>query len=139
MRLALAVDLSGMLIDEQYLLDIDNYRVEADDALVIKEIRPISQKEVSPAERKRLGKATHLFILESQGIKHRQTVGIKLMNRLPQWVEASSSDDDTNVGGAGFAQTTFGLKYLLQGIYDGYRKHSKGEPYYFELKMELNR
>ena len=68
-----------------------------------------------------------------------QTVGIKLMNRLPQWVEASSSDDDTNVGGAGFSQTTFGLKYLLQGIYDGYRKHSKGEPYYFELKMELNR
>ena len=139
LRLALAVDLSGMLIDEQYLLDIDNYRVEADDALVIKEIRPISQKEVSPAERKRLGKATHLFILESQGIKHRQTVGIKLMNRLPRWVEASSSDDDTNVGGAGFSQTTFGLKYLLQGIYDGYRKHSKGEPYYFELKMELNR
>lgn len=139
LRLVLAVDLSGMLIDEQYLLDLENYRVEADDPLVIKEIRPVSQKEVSPAERKRLGKATHLFVLESQGIKHRQDVKIKLMNRLPQWVEDTSSDDDTNVGGPGFSQTTFGLKYLLQGIYDSYRKHSKGEPYYFELELEFNR
>ena len=99
----------------------------------------MEQKDATPAERKHLGKATHLFVLESQGIKHRQDVKIKLMNRLPEWVEASSSDDDTNVGGAGFAQTTFGLKYLLQGIYDSYRKHSKGEPYYFDLKLELER
>ena len=139
LRLVLAVDLGGMLIDEQYLLDIDNYRVESDDALVIKEIRPVEQKDVSPAERKHLGKATHLFILESEGIKHRQTVNIKLMNRLPEWVEASSSDDDSSVGGSGFANTTFGLKYLLQGIYDSYRKHSKGEPYYFELKLGLDK
>ena len=137
LRLALAVDLSGMLIDEQYLLDTENYRVESDDPLTIKEIRPIEQKDVTPAERKHLGKATHLFILESQGIKHRQDVEIKLMNRLPDWVEASSTDDDTNVGGPGFATTTFGLKYLLQGIYDSYRKHSKGDPYYFELEMEM--
>lgn len=139
LRLVLAVDLSGMLIDEQYVTNPENYRVEADDPLKIKEIRPVEQKDATPAERKHLGKATHLFVLESQGIKHRQDVKIKLMNRLPEWVEASSSDDDTNVGGAGFAQTTFGLKYLLQGIYDSYRKHSKGDPYYFELKLELER
>ena len=139
LRLALAVDLSGMLIDEQYLTNVENYRVESDDPVVIKEIRPIAQKEVSPAERKRLGKATHLFVLESEGIKHRQEVDIKLMNHLPAWVEASSSDDDTNLTSSSFAQTTFGLKYLLQGIYDSYRKHSKGEPYYFELKLGLDK
>ena len=38
------------------------------------------------------------------------------MNHLPAWVEASSSDDDSSVGSSGFANTTFGLKYLLQGI-----------------------
>ena len=139
LRLLLAVDLSGMLIDEQYLTNVENYRVKSDDPLTIKEIRPVSQKDVTPAEKKHLGRATHIFVLESQGIKHRQDVEIKLMNRLPEWVADSSSDDDTNVGGAGFAQTTFGLKYLLQGIYDSYRKHSKGEPYYFELDLELKR
>ena len=61
------------------------------------------------------------------------------MNRLPEWVEASSSDDDSSVGGAGFANTTFGLKYLLQGIYDSYRKHSKGEPYYYVIELGLDR
>lgn len=139
LRLALAVDLGGMLIDEQYLTDVNNYKVEADDKLVIKEIRKIEQKDVTPAERKHLGKATHIFVLESEGIKHSQDVEIKLMNRLPDWVADSSSDDDTNVGGAGFANTTFGLKYLLQGIYDSYRKNGKGDPYYFELEMNFKR
>ncbi|MCR5130174.1 MAG: hypothetical protein K6C10_01765 [Prevotella sp.] len=139
LRLLLAVDLGGMLIDEQYLTNPDNYVVESDDDIEIKEIRPIDQKDVTPAEKKHLGKATHIFVLESEGIKHAQDVDIKLMNRLPQWVEASSSDDDTNVSASGFANTTFGLKYLLQGIYDSYRKHSKGEPYYFELDMEFGK
>ena len=139
LRLLLAVDLGGMLIDEQYLTDPENYRVESDDPLVIKEIRSIEAKDVTPAEKKHLGKATHIFVLESQGIKHAQDVEIKLMNRLPQWVEDSSSDDDTSTSAPGFAQTTFGLKYLLQGIYDSYRKHSKGEPYYFELELGMKR
>ena len=139
LRLALAVDLGGMLIDEGYLTDVENYQVEADDKLEIKEIRKIEQKDVTPAERKHLGKATHIFVLESEGIKHAQDVEIKLMNRLPAWVEDSSSDDDTNVGGAGFANTTFGLKYLLQGIYDSYRKNAKGNPYYFEIELEFKR
>lgn len=139
LRLALAVDLGGMLIDEGYLTDVKNYQVEADDKLEIKEIRKIEQKDVTPAERKHLGKATHIFVLESEGIKHAQEVEIKLMNRLPDWVDDSSSDDDTNVGGAGFANTTFGLKYLLQGIYDSYRKNAKGEPYYFEMELEFKR
>jgi hypothetical protein len=139
LRLALAVDLGGMLIDEGYLTDVKNYQVEADDKLEIKEIRKIEQKDVTPAERKHLGKATHIFVLESEGIKHAQDVEIKLMNRLPDWVDDSSSDDDTNVGGAGFANTTFGLKYLLQGIYDSYRKNAKGEPYYFEIELEFKR
>ena len=128
LRLLMAVDLGGMLIDEQYLTNPGNYLVESDDAVVIKEIRPVGAKDVTPAEKKHLGRATHIFVLESQGVKHRQDVEIKLMNRLPQWVEDSAPD---------FAKTTFGLKYLLQGIYDGYRKHSKGDPYYFELELEM--
>ena len=139
LRLALAVDLGGMLIDEQYLTNPENYSVESEDPLVIKEIRPINAKDVTPAERKHLGRATHIFVLESQGIKHRQDVEIKLMNRLPQWVEDTSSDDDTNPSAPDFATTTFGLKYLLQGIYDSYRKHSKDEPYYFEMELEFSR
>lgn len=139
LRLALAVDLGGMLIDDGYLTDVNNYNVEADDKLEIKEIRTIGQSDVTPAERKHLGKATHIFVLESQGIKHAQKVSIKLMNRLPTWVADSSSDDDTDLGASSFPTTTFGLKYLLQGIYDSYRRHSKGEPYFFEMQLHFDK
>ena len=139
LRLVMAVDLSGMLIDEHYLTDVSNYSVESDDPVEIKEIRPIKAEDVTPAEKKYVGKATHLFILQSEGVRHAQEVEIKLRNRLPDWVASSSSDDDRDTGAPRFAQTTFGLKYLLQGIYDGYSKYSDNEPYYFELELKLDR
>jgi hypothetical protein len=61
------------------------------------------------------------------------------MNRLPEWVEQTSTDDDRNTADEQFAKSTFGLKYLMQGIYDSYRRYSDGEPYYFELDLEINR
>lgn len=138
-RLALAVDLDGMLIDKAYLTDPANYRVESDDKVEILQIREIGKDDISPAEKKYLGTATHIFVLGMDEIKNDQEVEIKLLNRLPSWIEESSIDDDTQVGGANFAQTTFGLKYLMQGIYNGYQKNSKGAPYYFELEMNFKK
>ena len=134
-RLVLAVDLSKMLIDEDYLTDIRNYKIESDDKITIEEIRPITKADITPAEKKYIGSATHLFILSFEKLSNNQDVDIKLMNHLPAWVAASSSDDDTTVD----SKTTFGLKYLLQGIYNSYQKKSDGEPYYFELELEFKR
>ena len=134
-RLALAVDLGHMLIDKGYLTDPANYRVESDDEVTIREIRPINDKDVTPAEKKYLNKATHIFILEMKQMRNDQEVSVQLLNRLPAWVEASSTDDDIH----GLQQgTTFGLKYLLQGIYNSYQKNTEGTPCYFELKMKFN-
>lgn len=138
-RLTLAVDLSKMLIDRNYLTDVRNYQVEADDNVKIKEIRPISSRDITPAEKKYIGKATHIFILEMKDCKHTQDIEIKLLNHLPDWVTASSSDDDTRISSGTFATTTFGLKYLLQGIYNSYHKNADGEPYYFELELKLSK
>ena len=77
--------------------------------------------------------------LKMDALKQDQDVSIRLQNRLPEWIATSSTDDDTNLSAADFAGTTFGLKYLLQGIYDSYKKLSDGEPYYFELKLKLKR
>ena len=138
-RLALAVDLSKMLIDRNYLTDVRNYQVASDDVVRIKEIRPVSGRDITPAEKKYIGRATHIFILEMKDCKHNQNVSIRLLNRLPGWVAASSSDDDTRIGSGTFATTTFGLKYLLQGIYNSYHKNAAGEPYYFELELKLSK
>ena len=138
-RLALAVDLSGMLIDKDYLTDVKNYQIDSDDKLEIKEIREINKNDITPAEKKYIGSATHIFILGMNEIKNDQHVEIKLLNNLPSWIEETSSDDDTNVGVGNFSQTTFGLKYLMQGIYNSYKKNSKRNPYYFELEMNFKK
>ena len=138
-RLALAVDLSGMLIDKDYLTDVKNYQIDSDDKLEIKEIREINKNDITPAEKKYIGSATHIFILGMKEIKNDQHVEIKLLNNLPSWIEETSSDDDTNVGVGNFSQTTFGLKYLMQGIYNSYKKNSKQNPYYFELEMNFKK
>ena len=138
-RLALAVDLSGMLIDKDYLTDVKNYQIDSDDKLEIKEIREINKNDITPAEKKYIGSATHIFILGMNEIKNDQHVEIKLLNNLPSWIEETSSDDDTNVGVGNFSQTTFGLKYLIQGIYNSYKKNSKRNPYYFELEMNFKK
>lgn len=135
--MVLAVDLSQMFIDKNYLLDTKNYKVEADDNIVIKQIKPIDNREITQAEKKHIGTATHLFVLEMKELRHSQDVKIKLMNKMPTWIEQSSSDDDTNTHSASFAQTTFGLKYLLRGIYNCYQKGAQEEPYYFSLDMKF--
>ena len=66
-QLALAVDLSHLLIDQRYLTDVSNYEVKADDDVRIKEIRKIEKADMTPAEKKYLGTATHIFVLQEIG------------------------------------------------------------------------
>ena len=139
LRLVMAVDLSGMLIDDDYLTNPDNYLVSADDKVKIDEIKPIGKTDVSAAEKKYVGNATHLFVLSLDKFSHRQKIDIRLQNRLPEWVEQSSSDNDADTGAPNFATTTFGLKYLMQGIYDSYGRKSHGNQAYFEMELELNK
>ena len=60
---------------------------------------------------------------------------IRLLNNLPNWVEQASNDNDEVVD----ANTTFGLKYLLQGIYNGYKKNTNGVPSYFDLDLNIKK
>lgn len=136
-RMALAVDLSKMFIDKSYIEDTRNYKVESDDDIRIMQIKPLDIRQINQAEKKYIGTATHLFVLEMKGLSHSQEVKVKLLNRLPSWVEQSSCDDDTNMTSPSFASTTFGLKYLLRGIYDCYRGNAEDEPYYFSLDMKF--
>lgn len=134
-QLALAVDLSHLFVDQRYLTDVRNYAVEADDDVRIKEIRKINKRDITPAEKKYLGTATHIFVLQVPAISHGQDVKIKLLNHLPEWIAASSTDSDLKPDGL----TTFGLKYLLAGIFDSYNRNADDDHAYFELDLELDK
>lgn len=135
--LALAVDLSHMLIDKTYLTDPRHYDVQSASGLKLTAIRPLDSQSLSRAEKKYAGSATHVFLLEADRASRRDDVTISLRNELPQWIAQSSSDDDRNLSAASFAGTTFGLKYLLQGIDDSFRNSADGQPVYFKLQLSL--
>jgi hypothetical protein len=138
-QMAIAVNLNNMFIDDDYLLNPSNYKITSEDNVTIKEIRPINKGDYTPYEKNFLSKATHLIILSMPNVSHKQTVEIKLLNNLPQWIEQSSSDDDTNLSAPNFSESTFGLKYLLQGIYNSYKNNTDdAQPYYFNLKLNLS-
>jgi hypothetical protein len=124
-----------MFVDDRYLTQVGNYVVEADDEVKIKEIRRIEKGDMSPAERKYAGTATHLFILSATRVSHPQEVKVKLLNRLPEWTGSGSTDNDLSPDG----QTTFALRYLLGGIYDSYKRNADSEPTYFELQLQLDK
>lgn len=132
-QLALAVDLSKMFIDERYLTDVNNYVVESDDGVKIKQIRKITSKDLTQKERKYASSATHIMVLSANKVSRDDDVEIRLLNRLPQWVETGSTDNDLTPA----ATTTFALKYLLSGIYDSYKRNAESEPCYFELELHL--
>lgn len=134
-KLAVAVDMRGMLVDERYLTDVTNYRVVADDPVRIERVRPITDKDLSASGRKYAKEATHLMVLSMERVSHKQQVGILLQNRLPGWVAKSSSDDDRTVDGS----TTFGLRYLMEGIYDAYHRMAKDDMAYFEIALKLDK
>ena len=134
-QLVLAVDLGHTFIDDRYLANKANYLVEADDDIQIKKIRKIEKTDMTPAQKKYLGTATHLFVLSTTNITHSQDVKLKLLNRMPSWVEACSTDNDLTPD----SHSTFALRYLLGGIYDSYKRNTEGTPSYFELDLKLDK
>jgi len=134
LQLELAVDLSGMFIDKDYLTDINNYTVQSEGNVKIKQIREVKSSDMTPNEKKYLGTATHIFVLTLDK-PSAQDISIKLLNKLPRWVDMSNDDDDTSIE----PMTTFGLKYLLQGIYDSYARNADGTPCYFKMDLEIDR
>lgn len=139
LQFSVAVDLKGMFIDENYLLNIENYLIKAEGNFTIKSISTLDKSDLTQSEKKYASNATHVFVLSTDKIIAEQEVEIKLLNHLPQWVNASSSDDDTDVKNNLFPTTTFGLRYLLEGIYSSYKKNSSDNPYYFKLDLNIKK
>lgn len=134
-QMTLAVDLKGIPVDNDVLTNPANYEVESDCGVKLVKIRPLADADKSPQNKRHIGSANYLMVLQAERIPGKQAVKVRLKNQMPAWVAASNSDDDTQMGSQQFATTTFGLKYLLQGIYDAYEK--VGSPYLFTLNIEL--
>lgn len=135
--LALAVDCREMLVDDRYLADVGNYEVESGSDVSVIGVERYDGKALSTSDARRAEGCTHVVLLAVNGPVKGREVRVRLVNRFPQWIEEGSTDDDRDVHAATFAVTTFGLRYLLGGIYDAYANASGGQPYYYDVMIRI--
>lgn len=77
---------------------------------------------------------SHIITVRSVERNFPSDFSISFTNALPNWVELSSVDDDTNIREN--IDKTFGLKYLLAGINGAYETNGINSP---TIKLTLNK
>ena len=80
------------------------------------------------------GRFSHVFGLSSK-IASRGNITITLKNRFPQWVEGKTDFLGDDLEKDGTTDKTYGLKYLIEGVYDAFTSRQKD---YAEFKITIN-
>jgi hypothetical protein len=117
-KFAVNVDFSSLLLDNNYLLDIDNYDNNSKYDLEIKQ----SDSKAY----------THTLIFSSDKITKGPVV-VKLKAKRPNWVDDVNDDDGTRA----IPEKTFGIKYQIDGVFDVFTDGNK-DIYYTEIKVNIN-
>lgn len=101
----LNADFSKMLQDDTYLTDVSNYEVSDKMYSVDNVIKTNSNQYV---------------ITISSPIVKKGSIYVRLKNKPPQWVNSCSDTDGGFPNPNAKLQTTYGLSYLIGGVYDAY-------------------
>lgn len=109
-QVAINIDFSKCLLDDNYLMNDANYMVsnKAYSLEVSKIHTPTSTY-------------THVLKLNlNQSIISKGSIKITLLNELPKWIKQYTDEDGLDINAPGAMEKTYGFKYLMQGIYDAY-------------------
>lgn len=116
-QFSVAVNLDFLKMNDSYLSDPGNYDVSNN-----YKITSITKNTDETNES--LKGYTHVFILRTTDLKQMQDVSIRLKSKLPAWVQASSTIDDSNPYDSAQQRKTFGFEYLARGISEAYADHN---------------
>lgn len=120
-RIKLGLDYTVLPLSIADLQDHKNYAVSQ--GYSIESIRPATQN----------GYTHELILLASAPRKG--TVKLSLKRQLPRWVITSNTDADKGLTAADLSRKTFGIRYLLEGIYDAYTTLQSTE--YFSISISV--
>lgn len=110
-QVGISVDFSNILLPDEYLMNPDNY-VVSNKAYGV---------EISKYSGPNQGRYTHTIKLNLlQPVLSKGTVKISLKNTLPQWINDYTDESGLDIHSVGAMEKTYGLKYLLGGVYDAY-------------------
>jgi hypothetical protein len=133
---AVAVDLKDIPVEEDYLLNPDNYAL-GDDNFTVKQVKPVNKNDISASDWVRISHTnnpTHLLILEASGTAM-SNVKVSLKKQMPQWINDTTTEDDTDK--SKLIGKTFGLKYWVEGIATAYQTIYPDDKYFFEIEIKI--
>ncbi len=136
-QFAVAIDLSGISVDDDYLTSIENYIVS--EGFKIRSIDRIDASKVHKNDWIKLEKtsATHIITISFKADNVLQDLEIELPVKAPNWISASSSIDDKKIKNQ--LSKTFGLKYLLEGVSEAYYLKNGDEQSYIKTKITIKK
>lgn len=136
LRWSVGVNLEGLELDESYILAPGNYEAAGSSGGIFRIISVQNIDRIDQKDRINKGNATHFLVVEGTEIPPgRQTVDIKLLQKIPSWVAEGSTEDDTDKSKR--LHKTFGLLHLVEGVKEAFDLTK--ESAYFNLSVQLNR
>ena len=112
---SVGVDFSSLLLEDDYICDPNNYTVSN------------KAYTLSVAKNKTAANAySHILTLSlNQNIISKGNVTVTLNKDKSTWAADMTDEDGVDINAPGAMEKTFGLKYLMDGIYDAYSAKSK--------------
>lgn len=107
------VDYSGFLLEDSYLTDPANYEVNNKAYTVEISRNPNTSSSY-----------THIIKLKldpSQPVISRGNIKVSLLKKSAPWAEEFTDNDGEDINAEGAMEKTFGLKTLIDGVYDAYK------------------
>jgi hypothetical protein len=121
-QFSINADLSGFLLDDDYLLNEQNYELNDKDFSLSVQILPQRKPQELPGN-------THSLNISSAIVK-KTSFSIKLKSQIPEWVEEVNDND----GSTAVAGKTYGIKYQIQGVYEAFTYNNDC---YTEIKIDI--
>lgn len=126
---SVAVDFSKLPVDENYLLERNNYTLNKGDYEIVS-LLPYDKHIVKPNALKKLernkDKPTHIIVFESTSNKYDDLV-FSLKKNVPKWIYEWNTNDDSGIKDN--PNQTFGIRYLAEGIFEAYQNNSVNKEY----------
>ena len=107
------IDYSGFLLEDSYLTDPANYEVNNKAYAVEISRNPNTSSSY-----------THIIKLKldpSQPVISRGSIKVSLLKKSAPWAEEFTDNDGEDINAEGAMEKTFGLKTLIDGVYDAYK------------------
>lgn len=138
---SIVIDFSSIPLDDQYLQNLNNYYVNSDFRL--DKIESYNKNNIHPADYNMISQSkespTHILTFSSV-TNNFQTLEFGLKNNIVNWLENYSNNNDIHTNNDSIKMNqTFGISFLIEGIYDAYYQINNKNDYYFKNKISIKR